>query len=671
MKRLALMIGIDEYPNLAKKYQLKGCVNDQQLLYDLLIKRFGFEQHNIELLLNSEATRAKILQALDCLAGMGEYEGESVVDEGDLVLISYSGHGSRLKEPPDQQDEPDGYDSTIVPYDSGRAPPLGLGGKNLEITDDEIFARLQRIQKRADHVVLLFDCCHSGTISRDLEGGTTRSLPEDDNFADVERIDGFAATRSAEMEEEKKPKGPSGWLPLNEGYILIAACTDNEVAYEYRHPQTKQPCGALSYHLIRELMQSQGELTYRELFKRAEAGVNRIFSRQHPQIEGDWNRKVLSMEKIEVEPFVAVQARMDDYRVNIAAGSAHGATVGSRWEILPPDLNSNDVLAQVTIRVVGALSSEAESEHPLPDVVNEECRAIEVVHALGDLRVPVAVDGVDRAKMNQLRDKIEQSSLLTLAKEGPVEMVAVLLPTRRAENLQQENIYAPEMGAIDVPTWVIVARDRHMLPSPPHAIDEKNALELTFSNLETWARYLNTHRIRPVGADPLRNQFSIKLMFSDGTPLPTDKKSGLPLILNGYNIRLELINHYSAPLYYVVFNMDAVGGVNRLWPPPHAQEPIMAYEQYALEFPISLPDNFPHMLDGARETLKVMVTTEYVNFDTIVQEGRRVGDSNELSDWYGAATQSGEMAGVKPMAAQIDKNSWTVVQQDYYLKRRD
>lgn len=667
MKRLALMIGIDHYPNLKKQYHLKGCVNDQQILYQLLTEKFEFSENNIEILLNSHATRANILEALDSLAGMGEYEGEPVVDEGDMVFISYSGHGSRLKQPPNQRDEADGYNSTIVPYDSGRLPPVGLGGANLEITEDEILARLQKIEARADHVVLLFDSCHSGILSRDLEGGVTRSLPEDDHYDEVERFTYFTTTGS--LDQEKKQKGPSGWFPLNDKYILMAACQKNEVAYEYRHPQTKQACGILSYHIARELAKHQGELTYDDLFKSVASEVNRIFGRQHPQIEGNAKRHVLSSEAIQLESFVAVQAQVDEYQLKLAVGSAHGATIGSLWEIRPADLTDDQLLAEVEIQQVGALQSLAKSDTPLPSSVGEGCRAIEVVHMLADLRIPVAVDGTNRAKMSELRDKIVQSSLLNLAKEGPVELVAVLLPPRDVVDTGDFNLYAPEMHFIEEATWVIVGRDRHMWPSPPHAISEDNALEMTFSNLETWARYLNIHRIQPVGADPLREKFSMNLSFTEGSSLPIDEESGLPLIHHGYNIKLELTNHHSTPLYYVLFSLDAVGEITRLWPPSDSKEPIMPYERYSLEFPLTLPDNFPPMLDRGRETLKAMVTTQYVDFDTMVQEGSRLSQINELENLYQSAINSGEVASVTPMTAHIDEHSWTVVQLDYQIRR--
>ena len=42
-RRIGLMIAIDDYPKLAARFQLKGCVNDMNRLRPLLVDRFGFK----------------------------------------------------------------------------------------------------------------------------------------------------------------------------------------------------------------------------------------------------------------------------------------------------------------------------------------------------------------------------------------------------------------------------------------------------------------------------------------------------------------------------------------------------------------------------------------------------------------------------------------------------
>jgi uncharacterized Fe-S cluster-containing radical SAM superfamily enzyme len=60
-------------------------------------------------------------------------------------------------------DEVDGLDETIVPYDSGRRPH-----PNRDITDDELYDWLRELTQKTDNVVCVFDCGHTGSITRDL-----------------------------------------------------------------------------------------------------------------------------------------------------------------------------------------------------------------------------------------------------------------------------------------------------------------------------------------------------------------------------------------------------------------------------------------------------------------------------------------------------------------------
>ena len=108
--RRALLVGINKYPKLAQRFQLDGCVNDVELMAGILQNNFGFPKANITVLTDEEATRDGVLDAMDALT-------EST-HENDIVVIHYSGHGSRIRDR--EGDEPDGWDETIVPTDSGR-----------------------------------------------------------------------------------------------------------------------------------------------------------------------------------------------------------------------------------------------------------------------------------------------------------------------------------------------------------------------------------------------------------------------------------------------------------------------------------------------------------------------------------------------------------------------
>jgi hypothetical protein len=163
-RRLAVVAGIDEYPHLRADQQLRGCVNDAELMAEVLMGTFGFREDAITLLRNAEASRDGILAALERLVADAR--------PGDVVVVHFSGHGSQMTDR--EGDEADGLDETIVPADSGRG-----AWPNRDITDDEIYEVLTRLTAQTPLVTLIFDCCHSGSVTRDLAAARTRRIEPD------------------------------------------------------------------------------------------------------------------------------------------------------------------------------------------------------------------------------------------------------------------------------------------------------------------------------------------------------------------------------------------------------------------------------------------------------------------------------------------------------------
>ena len=106
-RKLALLIGINDYrsPTLL---DLRGCVNDVLLMRTVLTNQFGFEPEQVTVLTDAQATRQGIIDAFRALSAKAR--------AGDVVVVHYSGHGSRMKDA--SGDESDGLDETIVPHDS-------------------------------------------------------------------------------------------------------------------------------------------------------------------------------------------------------------------------------------------------------------------------------------------------------------------------------------------------------------------------------------------------------------------------------------------------------------------------------------------------------------------------------------------------------------------------
>ena len=146
-KKYAVIIGINKYknPNIES---LKVAGVDANSIYQLITdpKGGGFSKENVKLLLDDQATRESITNAI------GEWL-PSQVRSGDMVLIFYSGHGG--VEPDTTGEEPDGNSKYIIPSDSDPNNLFTTAIQNSTIT-----RMLQRVQ--SNQMVFLIDCCYSG-----------------------------------------------------------------------------------------------------------------------------------------------------------------------------------------------------------------------------------------------------------------------------------------------------------------------------------------------------------------------------------------------------------------------------------------------------------------------------------------------------------------------------
>src|SRR5579862_4306489 len=155
MPRLfSLFVGIDSYPNPA--HSLYGCVNDARGFADFVKTRIApaVAEYHPKLLSDGDATRANILAGFSHL---------SQAATGDTALFFYAGHGSQQSAPPEFWDiEPDRLNETLVCWDS-RQP----GGWDL--ADKELAVLLKNTAAGGAHVIVILDCCHSGSGTRDIK----------------------------------------------------------------------------------------------------------------------------------------------------------------------------------------------------------------------------------------------------------------------------------------------------------------------------------------------------------------------------------------------------------------------------------------------------------------------------------------------------------------------
>jgi metacaspase-1 len=299
--RRALLVGINEYPE--EDQRLQGCVNDVFTMSSVL-QECGFEPASIRTVLDERATTEGILSRLDWL-----------LDEpqpGDERVFYYSGHGVAIPEY-GEDNEPDHMVEALVPHDFDWTPEKC-------ISDDQIYSLYSQLPYDF-RLIMIFDCCHSGGVHR--QGGAKargitppddvrhRQLrwdrgtkmwvdrafkPINDRFSSTskdnaaffgrdgstERLGRASMLRGLTKAEATRRKaaglstGP--YLPL-----IIEACGENQLSYEYRHGAHSY--GAFTYCLAK-ILEEQKKISFENLVARTGEKLAKLQYDQVPQILG-------------------------------------------------------------------------------------------------------------------------------------------------------------------------------------------------------------------------------------------------------------------------------------------------------------------------------------------------------------------------------------------------
>lgn len=300
-RRRALLIGINDYPDPANR--LDGCVNDTFLMSALLQER-GFLATDIRVVLNERATADAIRERLNWLL-----EG---ADDGMERLLFYSGHGAQLPAY-GATGEIDHVDECLVPYDFAWS-------KETAISDDDFYHLYVDLPYKA-RFFAIFDCCHSGGMTRDgapkirgisppddirhrllmwderkkmwmprvldpLNDDFGGSLSQKAAFMGADRATLKLGTAmrlrrsmsSSDYARLKRAKENPPYLP-----VLLQACRADQFSYEYRAGTTSY--GAFTYSIDKDLRQNS-EITFKELIENTTKTLGSLGYKQDPQLVG-------------------------------------------------------------------------------------------------------------------------------------------------------------------------------------------------------------------------------------------------------------------------------------------------------------------------------------------------------------------------------------------------
>ncbi|RKZ10848.1 hypothetical protein DRQ25_01700 [Candidatus Fermentibacteria bacterium] len=283
----ALIAGINNYPDAP----LRGCVNDCLLMYKVLSEKFGFNTKNIDLLTDSDCTKANLLVSLKKLV--------TGVKAGDTVFFHYSGHGSQVMSNDwTNSDEADGRDEILCPVDLDWNDPL---------RDHELGAFFKLLPKGVKILVIL-DCCHSGTGLRnslkklggkDKDDFRNRFLPPPpSNILTNPRVGlddnlNFVVPEGKSVQTQKRGFAVSAQKQGDA--ILISGCMENQTSADAWINGRYH--GALSYYLVEVLASHNFDVDYKTLINGVNLKLKNKRFTQVPQLEAKeefFNHKFLT-----------------------------------------------------------------------------------------------------------------------------------------------------------------------------------------------------------------------------------------------------------------------------------------------------------------------------------------------------------------------------------------
>lgn len=274
----ALVVGIETYAN-PDVPATDGCVRDAREIERFLIEKLGFSRDSVKVLVNGEATARNIEKEFRSWLIDG-------TQRGDRVFFHYAGHGSRIK----RSDGDGDYHNTLAPYD---VDPITGANQVLDVTIREMVNQLAG--RRA---VLLFDSCHSGSITRSLGPSTGgqrrlsgRYLPPPDVFARAREaatgtrsVGGFVVGEPAAAPTKRAARGmflDTAMDGVTEGIVAISAAADDQVAYPVE-TEAGQLMGALTSSFL--AASSVGKPTLGQVRKRIEERIHSL--QQEGKLQG-------------------------------------------------------------------------------------------------------------------------------------------------------------------------------------------------------------------------------------------------------------------------------------------------------------------------------------------------------------------------------------------------
>jgi hypothetical protein len=408
-QKWALLIGVGDYIH-GTELDLKGPPEDVLRMEELLLSKFGYDAGNIRKLVDSDATKSNIVDAMrDWLIPSAK--------AGDTVLIYFSGHGSQV--PDTDGDEPDGRDEVLCPAD------IRVGRPGQELSDDELNRLLSQVQ--ATDMTVIVDACHAGTGTRSFdfeEAPDNRPMQYravDLGYPEPEggtRAMSFGATPDGMDLPSAGGGGTRSLESAPKAFTLIASCAPDETSAStvFWEGMSRVWGGVLTHSLVKALNEADGETSYEELMADVLRDVKKVNRRQTPQVEGDAARPIFTNTgaSIPARSYVRIKRVLADRGIVQMTFNDFGeAHEGSIYKVLGED---GKIAGRVRVSKVIGRTVDAEIIDGA-DRMKAPALAVSEFLALSDEKLAVQVGDFGQPSINRaMRERLERIDFVRVAR---------------------------------------------------------------------------------------------------------------------------------------------------------------------------------------------------------------------------------------------------------------
>ncbi len=730
-QRHALLIGVAKSPRILEHpcfrirdgYHPLSSDQDVDLMRELLVGRFGFPAENTRTLKTEQATIAAILSAVEELTRRVDEVDDA--GEADVVVLYYSGHGSRMRDPKN----PQAMRETIVPYDSGRdegpewkcelvpercckdvrslgevpekrkrcGPRAGRGEQgsdyNRDIPDLEIDRWVRRLNDKTPYVTLIFDCCHSGSATRDPFGLIREAVadprPADQMFEDGQVPAMFAGSRGP---EEKRMR--SGWLPLvGRRAVMVASCHRSELSWQRRHTAH----GLLTYHLHSALSELDREATWADVLEWVDPKVRAERATQNPQFEGEIDRQIFGKKTARASPYLPVEAA-DLEGVDLGGGEAQGVSRGTLWTVRAHGTRRRQAgveLARVRIERLRATTCRGRVVAGEADLIEAGQRAFLLEQNLPEPGLKVVVVA-PRGRRLELSKVLEESKLLAVVAESgdddddPPEAGDVVIRCLAPREKVDAGDPCSALGPLPGWTWAMVGRDGRLQARPRPA--SRDGVQRLQEDLVRLARFEGLRRLNnPDPESRLCGRVDLRIVRRSG-PARDDDREGMVVVEEGDKVDFEIENRYHRDVRVSLVEFASDHSITVLMPRQQhftyrrggkklkpGEILRVGRDYYSMNGGLEplLPDGFPWSVNEGQgqdvgvSHFKLMATLAKADFEFLEQENVRYVPRHPLErlGWL-YYSSLGKRAVTLPADEEAEDQDWTVVTSELGIRRR-